>query len=92
MEPPRFAFVDFLCYAKEQNNYDIWIFHTFSYKMMNNLSSICYLNQELLTAESSAGNLIQHQCRYSRQFVILKTDLVVETTVWVYLISQGDLI
>ena len=25
--------------------------------MINNLSSICYLNQELLTAESSAGTL-----------------------------------
>ena len=27
---------------KEQNIYDIWILHTFSYKMINNLSSICY--------------------------------------------------
>ena len=41
----RFAFVEFLCQAKEQNNYDIWILHNCSYKMINNLSSICYLNQ-----------------------------------------------
>ena len=40
-----------------------------NFKMINNLSSICYLNQELLTPESSAGTLIRYRCRYSRQFV-----------------------
>ena len=37
--------------------------------MINNLSSICYLIQDLLTAESSAGTLIQYQC--SRKLVII---------------------
>ena len=35
----------------------------------DNLSSICYLNEELHMAERSASILIQHWCRYSRQFV-----------------------
>ena len=38
--------------------------------MINNLSSICYLNEELRTAERSAGTLIQYRCRYYRQFEI----------------------
>ena len=33
--------------------------YTSIYKMINNLSSICSLNQELLTAETSAGTLIR---------------------------------
>ena len=55
--------------VKQQNNYDIFkILHTFSYEMIYNLSSICYGQQELLTAESSADILIWYRCRYCRQF------------------------
>ena len=37
--------------------------------IINDLSSISYLNQELLTAGNSAGTLIQYRYRYSGQFV-----------------------
>ena len=42
----------------------------------NNLSSIYYLNQELLTAENSADTLIQYWYQYSTQFVKFKFDVI----------------
>ena len=86
-EPLRFAFAYFLCQAKEQNNYGIWIILTFSCKMINNLSSICYLNQELLTAESSACTLIQCRCR---QFVLINIATKTQFTPEVKLIHPLD--
>ena len=53
-----FCFRSLLCQEKEQNSHDVWILHTFSYKMINNLSSICYFNQELLRADSWYSNAV----------------------------------